>query len=240
MLSVAKQIIIDSKDRASYSTGSHDFYIELKELCEGRYKVQYVYIPNTFYNITASNCVFYFNDGTDRNCSIAAGNYTASNLATALTTALNASGTSITFAVTYSTSTLKMTVSGNSNFTLKFGSYSTNSIASMIGFASSDSGVAAGSFVGANVVDLSYPRCILVDINQTPKVASTSNAVGTVAIPLDVLSSDIATFKSESDYDLFLTLPRTNRLQFMIRDDRGQALNLNGADWYLILRRCNE
>lgn len=230
-------LILNSKHKTANSVGTHDFTIELKNSIQGRYKVNACVIPNTFYNINSYCNVLYFDDGTPRSVTITPSNYSASTLATAIQTALNASGSSITFTVTQSSATNKMTIAGDSAFTLKFGTNTTNSIAKRIGFIDADTSSAL-SHVGTNVIDIAYPRMVFVDINQRPNVASSGNGTGTMVFPIESSSSDLSIFKSESSFEMYIDFELTNIIECKIRDDDNKPLDLNGADWFIQLQKC--
>ena len=238
MSSLTDFVLINSKDRASFSNSSSDFTIELRDPLEGRYKIVSAIIPNTFYNVVAGqNDKIYFNDGTNKSAVIPAGNYSVNTLPGAIKTAMDAVS-SIVFTVTINSITNKMTITGDSAFSLNFGTFTSSSIAPLIGFAYTNTNSAV-SHVGGNVVDLAYPRSVIVDINQTTNVQSLNGlSYGSLWFPVETNGNDVTFFKSEADYAMFITLQRCTRLQVRLRDDQGNSLSLNGADMQILLKKA--
>lgn len=234
----ATYITINSADRNSAtSTGSHDFEVKLADYLVGKFEISQCIIMNTFYNINAYNNSLTFNDGADRTVTVTAGAYTGSALASALQTAMNASGTALTFAVSIGSTSNKMTISAGSAFVLKFATFTTNSIAKYIGFNASDTS-SATSQVGSNVVDLAYPRMCFVEINNIHNVVSTTGVMGSLVFPIVANSTDASQYISNSVCPMYVEFPtKVSTLQVKLRDDRNQPLNLNGSDWWLTLRR---
>lgn len=92
-----------------------------------------IWKPSGYFNITATTCKLYINDGSDKTATIAVAEYTTPDLlATEIQTQLNAvsSGFTVTFETTF-----KFKIARTSSFTLKL-STTTDSIASTIGFTS--------------------------------------------------------------------------------------------------------
>lgn len=125
-------------------------------------------IPYTWYNVTTSNNAFTLVEGgTSYPVTIPVGNYDGAGLATALTTALNASGGANTYTVTYSTVTSKLTfAAAPGTFRLNFNV--ANSIALLVGFPAGTLTAIVSSITAPNVVALTpdYEIFICSDLVQ--------------------------------------------------------------------------
>ena len=123
-------LLVDSRDRTSDSLSSTQFRIVLPEALHTIKKVRLlaVNIPNTVYNISAANNTFSFSRaGTTYQASLAPGTYTYFSLPPAVSAAMNAADTGNAYSVSYSNTTLKLTIAGNAAFALLWGSGAQNS-----------------------------------------------------------------------------------------------------------------
>ena len=94
-----------------------------------------VWMPNGYFNITASNRNIFMNDGSDKTAQIAIAEYTSpSTLATAMAAALNVVGSN--WSVSYSSTTYKFTISNTGSVTLRL-SATTNAAWDDVGFTGS-------------------------------------------------------------------------------------------------------
>lgn len=230
-------LVLNSRNRTSYSTNSHDFDIKVQTPVDGVYQIVTCSIPNTFYNINAYNNLIYFNDGSAKTATITPGIYSSSDITTAIKTAMDDQST-ITFTVSIGTNTQKLTIAGDSPYTLKFATNTTNSAASILGFTNTDTS-SSTSQVATNVINLAYPAGCLVRINDIDNVStSTSGVSGTLYFPIETNSSDISVFKSENSYAMYASFQRTSLIKVKLLDDQGNPLSLNGADWTICLKKC--
>ena len=129
------------------------------------------------------------------------------------------------YTISIGSTTNKLTIASNNAITLTFGTNTTNSIAVLIGHSDAADTSSNTSFVGANVVDLAYPRSVMIDINSKTNVQSLNGvSYGTLWFPIEVNSSDLSVFKSEADYAMFINIDRSTRFQVKLRDDQGKDL----------------
>lgn len=230
-------LLINSKDRASHSTSSTDFEIELKYPIEGMYQIQSCVIPNTFYNITSLNNVIYFNDGGSKSATLDPGIYDISDLTAAIKSKMDAAST-ITFTVTLGSTSHKLNINGDSAFTLEFGTQTSNSAASILGYPANDTSSATDQ-EATNVIDLSVPKSVIIDIEDSYSFETTSGSTGSLYIPLEVNGSDVNIWKSSNAFNLFVKLQRSSKINVKLRDSQKNPLSLNGADWEIMLQKCN-
>jgi hypothetical protein len=211
-------LVIDSRDRNTDSyPNNYNYQIDLDRTYTDIVSVELVSanIPKTEYLINSSNNLLHFNDdGTDYIATIEEGNYTISELTTAIKTAMDATGTS-TFTVSSSSTTNKITIlSSGSTFSLLFNGgsetynettrtkYPESSIAPIIGFSKADTSGAL-TYTGDNQYNLNGPTYILLDITEFQNLNGVNNKTisnSFAKIMLDTEQSGYKYFKSQSDY----------------------------------------
>jgi hypothetical protein len=211
---VRKTLIIDSRDR-QFTAESHPghYVVTLPAVYQNIYSVtlKSIEMPFSFYNFTAcaKNVTLTFTDPVEgeKTCIIPDGNYTSTQLASAVQTAMNGVLPSNLYTVTYSniTNDIKITRSGTSSFTLYTGNpnptvancgkavtaqYNTwYSLPYFLGFEQSDtplSSVSDGtntSLVGAfsvNPAPSTYVLMELVNLNKIDETAIDNKKSGRV------------------------------------------------------------
>ena len=198
------ELNVDSRDGTGTSTS---FSITLNSAISVReLSLLEAEIPITWYNVRSTNNKFDFDDGTVRAVTITASNYTASTLATALQTGLNASGTGLTFTVTYSTSTYKYTIAATGAFSMPFltGVNAATTIALVLGFTATDHASSA-SQVSDNVADLIgdhyvYLKCTSITGVNEGIISSNATDTGILArIPVNGNSGDVIIYTAQKE-----------------------------------------
>jgi hypothetical protein len=193
-------------------------------------------IPVTWYNVNSSNNKFDFNDGVARTVTITPSNYTATTLASALQTGLNASGTGLTFTVTYSTATYKFTVAATGGFSMPFatGTNHTTSICLVLGFTATDHGSAA-SQVSDNAADLIgepyiYLKCTSITGVNEGILSSNSNDTGVLArIPVNVNFGDVILYTAPKEHPtLIFNGTNITSLSFSLTYRNNSVIDNNG------------
>ena len=237
--------------RNPHTTSTDDIVYDLREEIRGKYSLEFMTFFNSIYNIrSTNNTIYFYENGTDKSCTITPGVYDDATLATAMKTALDtASGGFNTFTVTYSSITGKYTFSGTSNFHFTFESFTANTIAKVIGFYRVD-GVAATSQTGDFMAQLQGVDLIGVDIRTNDRLFDfydnhQGSSYFTFVIPNNVDNFTAMTYKPDQSSPVVLDFgvgPYVNHIQITIKDGvTGDALSLNGADYYIVLRKlCND
>ena len=227
-------LIIDSRERdSSNSNSSSDFSINLFSSTSGVEKVQlnWVQIPNTFYNINSNNNVVSFTENsTLKTASIPVGSYNANELASELQSILTtASGGYNTYTVSYNSQTFMFTFSANNAFQL-------NCSKSLfpyheLGFSNSDTN-SATSITSTYVISLDQPSEIIISINQFDKmiITSTSQIGETFNIVNNAFIGEILFFKPEGGIIKELYDVQTfSSLKIKLLDRYGNVLNFLGG-----------
>lgn len=231
-----KMLLIDSRDRLSYSNSSSDFTIELPEAITNIERVRLVAanVPNTIYNVRSTNNIIRWTRGSAFTYTIPEGAYTVTNLLSTIQTGMNAADAN-SYTLTYSSTTYKVTIAGSAAFVLNWSGSSTPYY--MLGFSSSDSS-SGTSHTGTNVANMMLPYNLLVEIPQLGPLTITSRNNGrcTFTVPIDVNSGNMVNF-TEGNYEQKLNTGNLTLYKLDVRllhYDR-TAVNLNGADWNLLL-----
>lgn len=218
-------IHVDSKNRDTtlYPYGN-TYVLHLQTPIKNPVRVDLVSakIPNSMYNLTSGANIISFTDGT--NLSIAPGFYSSDLLETALVPYFH-----------YLPAQGKFSYTGSQNFVLN-----TQEISKLIGFNQGVS-FSPGS-VSPRVIDLSLNEYVFLDIEEfrTPFFSdakslpiSGANAGNMfAAIPMDVSSTNIKTFKEYSDYQVSVEIPpqTLSRLTIHWYDKNLVPLNFQGYE----------
>ena len=138
-----KALVIRSIDRTRTYTGTNTetdtssrFTINVFPVINGNYRVGNITIYNSLYNVTSANNTIYITQSSaNYTATLPNGVYTASNLPSAVATALNAiTGITGTFSCSYSTTTYLLTIT-NSTTAFQMNFSSTNvGCADLLGF----------------------------------------------------------------------------------------------------------
>lgn len=218
-------IHVDSKNRDTvlYPYGN-SYVLHLQTPIKNPVRVDLVSakVPNSMYNLTDGSNVISFGDGT--HVSLPPGFYSSDLLDTALIPYFQ-----------YLPAQGRFKYMGTQNFTLN-----TNEISKLLGF---DQGVQfePGS-ISQRVIDLSLNEYVFLDIEEfrTPFFSdakslpvSGANAGNMfAAIPIDVSSTNIKTFKEYSDYQVSVSIPpqTLSRLTIHWYDKNLVPLNFQGYE----------
>ena len=161
------KVLIDSKFRETGTIDEYKFLLPhpIKKVREIRL-LQSV-LPNSIYQIDTGYNSFPFTDDTPETNTItlSLGNYTGTQLATEITTQLNATMTDSDFTVTYNDQTNKFTTTKADASTWSYNTATNKEIREILGISSTGSGDQTTDWEHTNMVDLSFPRHIFIDVN---------------------------------------------------------------------------
>lgn len=234
-------VILYSSHRQNSSDTPTSFNLNLNsQPLRGRYKLDYIFYPNTQYNINSTNNKVYFTDTGARTGTITPGYYTSSNFHTAVQTAMNSAPSSAgDYTVTISSTSSKLTVAkGASTFSFTFGTNTSNSARKSMGFASSDASAGA-SQVGAYPVNLSERQCLLFDLGVKSGFSTSDGRGYNFFLPVNVNSGEIITYNSEENAKQAIEFENpVQTLSIKVYDESGNLYDSNNADWFLKLSRC--
>lgn len=225
---------IKSIDRRAGGTSSN-FIIDLPYQISDTYKILCLQIPNTVYSvITGVNDIVYTSLG---NATLTQGSYIATTFVAMLQTQLIVVNAG--FTATYNTDTKKITIANATPFTLNFAT-TTASAAKLCGFVNSNTN-SGTSATGTLVIDLNYTSNLIINIEESKnKIASTdvqSNHRGSIYFPINV---SFGSYQNLYFRDLPQTIDfpaNTGKLTIKIFDSDGNTINLNGAEWNMLIDR---
>lgn len=209
------------------------------------------HVPNTLYNIRSgvNDRIVFDSVGTDYYAEVPAGNYTIDELLTALQTQLTSGGnsTDLTWVCSYDDSTMKVTISAASSFTLNWSTNanSTALIGKELGYDESSDSSSATSHTGTNVVNLIRLTEFIIEIRgfenlRFQNLGSDILPTGTFYIELEeergVLTSISSDKKSYGHHCTFSNPRSLSQLHVTLRDPSDNSvLDFNGADWSMSL-----
>lgn len=196
-------------------------------------------IPKTLYNITALNNLLTFTDGTGTfTITLPPGAYGATTLLTAIQSAMNAVSPGYTVAIGATTFKVTITYAGVGNITLSFDA--ARSIGPTLGYLPT-SLTGAQTYTAPKVISLDQPYDWFVVCSQARASGSTTGTLTGFnwSIPMGgSISGDIVVWTTNEEYSSRVAISKTNlkALNFAICDDQGAALDLQGAEWSLLIR----
>jgi hypothetical protein len=227
----------------SVSRTSGTFYnytLTLNKKIVGRYFLKQVFIPNTAFNINATNNCIYFSEASSViTATITPGFYTSTTLPTAVATAMNAATTNITtYTATINTYTGVMTINGSGAFRMMFGTR-TNSAAEVLGFDrenSSSIGTFSSGLYGVNLNTLTSYNIRIVDSVGTIYNSTFTNDGYRYAfiVPITTNSMEVQMYES-GNFRQYIDIP-TPRDTFTISvvDDQLNLVQLQN-NWSFVL-----
>jgi len=160
------KVLIDSKFRETGTIDEYKFLLPhpIKKVREIRL-LQSV-LPNSIYQIDTGYNSFSFTDGSEtKTIILSSGNYTGILLAIEITTQLNTTMTASNFIVTYNSQTNKFTTTKTEAGIWSYNATTNKEIREILGISSTGSGDQTADWEHTNMVDLSFPRHIFIDVN---------------------------------------------------------------------------
>ena len=203
---------------------------------DGTYALHELCLPVSWYNINSTNnkIVFYYYL-LPRTATIPPGYYNTSNITTAIKTAMEAAAGSGTFTVTYDSLTSKFTITHSLDiWTIVPGE--TGTCHSMLGFSESAQ-TPATSQTSDGVVNLAYPLSINIFIDGATSTISDSKSNPTFTVPITENSQSLMIYRPDPVYPITVKLNRMSRVSVRLLADNYQSLDMNGCDFYFMLRK---
>lgn len=240
--SKAVEFLIDSEKRNNYlTTQAGDCVIPCGDVVlDGDYALINGFITNSAYTIDSNTNVLRFSDNiTTRSAQVVVGYYNANTIASAVQTALNAAGSSLTFTVQYNNVTSKLTISANGNFIL-FDSVTDpqSTICKILGIVATNS--LANSVTCARPINLAYNSLgfLLSIVESKTNSINVSDKAGTFQFyfPCQVNYGEVITLQ---DYhaNKIIKLENTSKLTVNVKNTHGKVLDMNNGGWQLTLRK---
>ena len=227
-----QRIKFTSAQRTSGSPGS--YRIDLREVMEaGTYRLNEVFVCNSYYNVNATNNVVYWNETSgNKSTIIVPGIYSSTSLATAVAAAITVGTTTgSVFTGSYSAVTGKMAFVAAPATPFTFLATVLNSIGPLIGFNGTEISPSAGGALQANVSPILSLNLL---IGSAAEVRDAKGQSYSYVVPVDKPVGSYIRYNSKVNYDQLAVLPRASSLLIQVVDDNSVAVPLL-LDWYFIL-----
>jgi hypothetical protein len=213
-------------------------------------------IPYTWQNVTTGNNQFTLTEaGPGITITIPPGNYSGASLATAVATALNTSGATNTYTVTFSSATQKFTISATGNFTLTFSLSST--IAKRLGFTAGTTTPSGTSVTSTSVAILADDNEIFVCCNLVEGIdngydilvsGAAANSQILAVVPINSTPQGNTIVYTAQDDDPFFPITQSEwgkiysagdttarSIAFFLQLPSGDTVNLQSLAWSAVL-----
>lgn len=232
-----RNVVVESNKRTSGTENNFTYNFLWPVARPDTVALESIQLFNTQYTINAKCNKFYMTDrgGTQRVITLTNGNYTATSLASHVENAINAVTTDV-YSVSFSANTGKITITNPSgNFSLTFGTNTTNSCAYVLGFDNTNL-TGASTYTGQNLVRLST-KYYLVYADIVSNNTYFANAVDSVIayVPNDVVFGDLINYSPTLAKTFKVSVSDISTAKFYVKDDRDQIVDLNGVDWSMNL-----
>ena len=222
-----------------------EYIISVPQHLRGKqFNLSYAYIPISFYNVNGTYQYIYFEEtaGVMLTATLPKGNYNTSTIGNAVQTAMDdVSLGGYTYTVNIDPLTNKMTINSTGNFRI-FNStdkstYPQN-IHQMLGFESDTIGSFSSAHVAPDMINLNIIDSINITIGTSMGVESLNGYDSSLIIPVTENSLDYITYSPKNTFQQTVVFDKSvNTIQVKVRDSEFNILDLNGIDWYLILKR---
>lgn len=217
-------------------------------------KLKRVVIPLTYYPINSNNNSIYWTDGNSvtHTTTITSQDYNATELATAIQTALNSdkdAGDSNTYAVSYDAQTMKYTFnlsSGSSNYEFN----TTNAqftMASVLGFNTDVDKTGSTLYTGDNVVSIGSDVLYLASKKLGCYIEgdefhmdATTNYNIYACIPITDDISSVQVFNDDENIFKCNDNQKIQKFDFQLLDDTFKQVDLNGSNWIIEIHIYHE
>jgi hypothetical protein len=241
-------LFITSSDRINpTSTTSTNFLFSFSEDVRkiNQIKIECISIPYSFYGITAANNTLVFNNGAVT-VTIPPGNYSINTLLTTLEAVILAAFPTATPAVTWDITTLKLTITMTSAFTVNSTTTQpTSTLAPFLGFkANSTSGTTA---TGDSALNIRGPSFLFIKSVYLSKLLRTSIKVSDnkgsalnntfLVVPINVIFGNYITLFPDQviTFANAVTIKKEDNIDLQITYEDGTIVDLVGLDWSLSL-----
>jgi hypothetical protein len=252
------QAVVNSARRANTTVGetstnfTYQFDRTVTRITE--IVIQSIQFPFTFYAITSANNVLRVNRGTTKSITIPPGNYTATSMIAMLNVALNTAVDPTTgfayngfagetFTVTYSSASMKFTITNGNPFIIySVGSDPLSTMAKALGFNSNS--ILAIRTVADSAANLVGPQYVRIEskflsapTQHKPLYADASYKETLFILPINAGYGSFVTTDIQIPLRLTykFTIQSTDVIDFRVEDENGNLLDLNGNDWSMYI-----
>lgn len=242
-----QNFIIHTKNRTSQSDDPSSCRLALvSQGYTGKYFLEKVVIPYSWYNVDSTNNVFYIydnNTSTYYTISLASsGNYTIDTFISALQTAIRSATSNNNYTVSYSSTTYKITIACTTTFKVMNASYETNNnaitLSRISGFVTDSSALATSQTGNAcfNMVRDKFVSLYLsVDTSVTYDYVDDKRTKGSCLIPVAKLFGEVIHWEPRLNIDI--AIASDSQLYIALFHEDGSVCSTNGVDFCAILKK---
>jgi hypothetical protein len=201
------------------------------------YELDEFIMNNNLYNVNDNNNKVYFDEGGGNlTATLTNGFYYPTDFATELKTQLDSAGGD-TYTVTYSSITGKLTIGSTGTFGFQFASNTSNTARYLLGLEKVDQPIASSQLSG--VLDLAPHKALFIkfDDDSNKHIKGSDYFVATFVISNEKSFGDVVRYKKNNNYSQYIKFSSSGSLHFRFINDKNQDVNLNNAQWIMILRR---
>jgi hypothetical protein len=237
-MSIVRHLLIQSVNWMSGTTG--DYIVKIPPLMGIRQvSLLSASIPNTLYNITATNNTIYWTRGGALSAIIPVGAYSVTNLCLVLVTTMDSADGVETYQVSYSPVTMKISIICTTTMVLTCTS-TTNFMWYEIGFNTTVDTGSATLHTADNVLQLDFPTFVLISISKisSAEAATTANFRMNFCISMSHNSQYVEVFNKNSNFvncQLYTLGMGINSMWVRLQHPNGTSAGLNGRDWSMLL-----
>lgn len=233
-----KYLLVDSANRVSGTGGN---FIVRTPPIQHIHKVSLISasIPNCLYNITPQNFRIYWNRAGAKTALIDPGAYSVGALVAAISTAMETADPAQTYNVSYSETTMKITITCNAIFSLTC-TNTTQALWDVLGFITTANTPLGLSLEADEVLRLDFPPYLIISISEfsPAEVATTYNTRGNFIVSMGTNSQYIEVYNHRNTYDNvsdYTARNGINALVVKLLQPDGSDVDLNGANWSMLL-----
>ena len=197
------------------------------------FQLELAHIPNTYYNIDASNNTFTINETGIGVFTVVLtpGFYTNPSAVAELQNQLNDPGWggSLTYTCVVPANTQRVVVTASGNFSVLM-----SGVSNPFGFA--ETTVSAASHEGSTIVNTERHQSLNIDLNQTTEVEGVSFG-STFCLPASVNVLQVLDYTSRDSFpQTFTVTSDTKTLSVRLKDSGNETIDLHGSEWFFVLR----
>lgn len=235
-------IHINSKDRNLGSLSASDFNVNIGQgLYLDQIQLDAVQIPYTYYNVNSTNNTLVINwNSSNTTLTISPGNYTLSQLGTALNSAVGTINSNITCTLNSIQWTFTFSFSAASPSTGQL-ILSQSTINRLIGFPSTTDTTNSSNLTSTSVALLLDQAFLFINIDGVGDniISSTNGNKYTFYVPVSVVGGEMLVYQTDLDQNQVLKVNQPvkySSLHVRLYDNFGNILNLNGSDWSMTIK----
>jgi hypothetical protein len=237
-MSIVRHLLIQSVDRMLGTTD--DYVVKIPPLMGvGQVSLLSASIPNTLYNIIATNNTIYWTWGGALSTTLPVGAYSVTDLCLALATAIDSANGVETYQVSYSPTTMKISIICTTATVLTCTS-TTNSMWYEIGFDTTADSSSATLHIADNILRLDFPPFVLISISDisSTEAATTANFRMNFCVSMFYNSQYVEVFNENSNFvncQLYTLGTGINNIRVRLQCPDRTSASLNGGDWSMLL-----